>query len=213
LAFERRDHPVTPEKCLNTLLSEMAGKYIPIWSRWGIQAEKLFVRSTDALFVIKYKGILLTPIRALAVTYPPGVAPLCECSLRLYTAYLEDEIVYLSDDLPKRNPGLQRLTTNLVYDIAFWTATLDLHLPASCGREEDYGWLLLYFHYSGRMEDLVYYRFIFRLSPGMRRWHWEVTCFGNHTPKLWRTKVTGSIKENPIDAFVKIVKGLPLLDL
>jgi hypothetical protein len=197
----------------------MERKYIPIWSRWGIQAEKVFVRATDALFVIKYKGILLTPIRAIAVTYPSGVAPLRECSLRLYTAYLEDEIVYLSDDLPRRNPGLWRLTTNLVGDIAFWTVTLDLHIPATYGygpyREEggeDCVWFHLYFHRSDRIEDFVFYRLIFQLLPDRRRWDWEVIRFGDH-PQTWRTKVTGSIKENPIDAFVKIVKGLPLLDL
>jgi hypothetical protein len=204
---------MTPEKCLRLFLSEMEGRYIPIWSRWGIEVEKLFVRATDALFVVKHRGIPLTPIRAVVVTYPPGVAPLRECSLRLYTAYLEDEIVYLEEDPPKRNLGLQCLTTNLVLDITFWTATLDLHIPASYEREDNYGWLCLYLHRSSRMEELVYFNFTFRLSPNMRRWHWEVTRFGAHPPKPWRTKVTGSIKENPINAFVKIVKGLSLLEL
>ncbi len=204
---------MTPEKCLSLFLSEMERRYIPIWSRWGIEVEKLFVRVTDALFVAKHGGILLTPIRAIAVTYPPQATPLRECSLRLYTAYLEDEIVYLEDELPRRNPGLQWLTINLVHDITFWTATLDLHIPATYEREGNDGWLYLYLHRSGRMEDLVYLQFIFGLSPNMRRWHWEVARFDAHTSKPWRTKVTGSIKENPIDAFVKIVKGLPLLDL
>jgi len=204
---------MTPEKCLRLFLSEMERRYIPIWSRWGIQAEKVFVRATDALFVIKHKDILLTPIRAIVVTYPPAVAPLRECCLRLYTAYLEDEIVYLSDDLPRCNPGLQQLTATLVYNIAFWTATLELHIPANYERDEDYDWLTVYFHRSGRMEDLVYHKFIFRLSPNMRRWYWDVARVGDRTPKLRRTKVTGSIKENPIDAFVKIVKGLLLLEL
>jgi hypothetical protein len=163
---------VSPDKCLSFFLSEMERKYIPIWSRWGIQAEKVFVRATDALFVIKYKGILLTPIRAIAVTYPSGVAPLRECSLRLYTAYLEDEIVYLSDDLPRRNPGLWRLTTNLVGDIAFWTVTLDLHIPATYGygpyREEggeDCVWFHLYFHRSDRIEGGDYIVSYCRLKP------------------------------------------------
>jgi len=134
---------MTPEKCLSLFLSEMERRYIPIWSRWGIRVEKVFVRATNALFVIKYKDILLTPIRAIATTFPSGAAPLRECGLRLYTAYLEDEIFYLSDDPPRYNPGLWQLTTNLVINIVFWTAALDLHIPAiyGYGRGEDkYGW-------------------------------------------------------------------------
>jgi hypothetical protein len=204
---------MTPEKCLRLFLSEMEKRYIPIWSRWGIEVEKLFVRAREALFVAKHRDIPLTPIHAIAVTYPPQATPLRKCSLRLYTAYLEDEIVYLSDDLPRRNPGLQWLTTNLILNTAFWMAILDLHIPATYEREDNYGQLYLYLHRSGRMEELVYVNFIFGLSPNMRRWHWKVARFGADAPEPWRTKVTGSIKENPIDAFVKIVKGLPLLDL
>jgi hypothetical protein len=204
---------VSPDKCLKLFLSEMERKHIPIWSRWGMQVEKVFVRATDALFVIKYKDILLTPIRAVVVTFPSTAAPLRECSLRLYTAYLEDEIVYLSDDLPRRNPGLWQLTINLVCNIAFWTATVDLHIPAKYGIEKDYGWFHLYFHRSERIEDFAFYRLIFELSSNRRWWYWEVICLDGDPRKSWRTKVSGSIKENPIEAFVKIVKGLPLLDL
>jgi hypothetical protein len=196
------------DKSLETLLGEIRETYAPMWKRWGFRLENVSKGETTWLSFLYWGDLFITPV------YLAVIEDKKENNVVIHTIHSWGEIAYPFEGAPKRNPQLDYLTRQIVCEVAYKVAIQELRLPLLWEGGSCDIWLPIF--RSPLFSEADYYRFTF-FYPTLdrkRQWEWKIFYMGSNPPEhKLMASVKRSIKENPIEIFVGIVKNTPLLSL